>query len=270
MQIFFVKGTKVREDLQCRIDYFENCDRMNTGITWKFTDKKERVMSEKQERVLSQVLDHIRDKICSGVWTAGEKIPSETLLAQEIGVSRASVRSAYQYLAGLGVVASRKGSGTFLVDCQADSWDQARTRITSEDCQNIRQVLEFRRVLEPEACRMAACLGPPDLPEKLERRLADMTQWIETPTRSVPAGIAFHEAIAQASGNPLLEKSLHKVFWETRNSSAQIGLLTDGQAGIQFHTAILRSIRARDGQAAHDEMLAHLENTLRRLQNLCS
>lgn len=223
-------------------------------------------MVKNQERVASQILECVKDRIRSGEWAVGQKVPSEILLAQELGVSRASVRAAYQNLAGVGALVSRQGSGTFLVDCQVDGGDRTQTRITSEDCQNIRQVLEFRRILEPEGCRMAACLGPPELAEELERRLTDMERWLDTPSRYVPAGIAFHEAIARASGNALLEKSLHKVFLESRSSGEQIRLLADGEAGIRFHASILEAIRTRNGQAARDGMLEHLESTLRHLR----
>lgn len=223
-------------------------------------------MERKNACVVAGILEYIRDQIRSGAWTAGQRLPAETALAGELGVSRASVRSAYQHLAGLGALVSRQGSGTFLVDCQVDGWEQTEPRITSEDCQNIRQVLEFRRILEPEACRMAARLGTAELVEELEWRLASMTRWVGTPVRAVPEGIAFHEAIARASGNPLLEKSLHKIFLEARRSHEQISLLSDGEAGIRFHTGILEAIQARDGQAAYDWMREHLESTLREIR----
>ena len=219
----------------------------------------------KNERVTNQILAYVKEQITSGEWVLGQKVPSENQLAAELGISRASVRSAYQYLTGVGVLKSRQGSGTFLVDSQADGWDIAQNRITSEDCQDIHKVLEFRRILEPEACRMAAEHCTPEIFAELERCLKQMERGRGNPVKFVRADIEFHEAISRASGNSLLEKSLHKVFAETRNNHEQMNCLIGDYNGILYHTIILEALRKGDGQEAHDKMREHLEVTMRQV-----
>lgn len=219
----------------------------------------------KNERVIFQILDYAKERIHTGEWSAGQKIPSENQLAAELGVSRASVRSAYQYLTGLGVLVSRQGSGTFLVDCQVDKWDLSQSRITSADCRDIRQVLEFRRILEPEAARMAAERQVPGLVEELERWLGHMERWQGVSPRFVRADMGFHEAIACAAGNPLLEKSLRKVFFETRDNHEQLNVLVGDEIGIRCHAAILDAIRRGDGREAFRQMRQHMTATIRQV-----
>ena len=62
------------------------------------------------------VVDYVRRLIESGKFRAGDKLPPERELAQLIGVSRATVRAGLQSLATVGVVGSRRGSGTFVAD----------------------------------------------------------------------------------------------------------------------------------------------------------
>lgn len=220
----------------------------------------------KNERVTNQILAYVKEQIASGEWVLGQKVPSENQLAAELGISRASVRSAYQYLTGVGVLKSRQGSGTFLVDSQADGWDIAQNRITSEDCQDIHKVLEFRRILEPEACRMAVERYTPELFADLQHYLRQMERSRGNPAKFVRADMQFHGVICKASGNALLEKSLNKVFAETRNNHEQMNLLVGDYNGILYHTLILEAFRKGDAEEAYQKMKEHLEVTMREFQ----
>ncbi len=61
-------------------------------------------MKIRSESVTAQVVSYLRERITSGDWAVGEPIPSETRLVSELGVSRASVRSAIQYFIALGAL----------------------------------------------------------------------------------------------------------------------------------------------------------------------
>ena len=64
--------------------------------------------------VTNQVIAYLKQNIEDGIWKAGEKIPSENQLTKELGISRASVRTAIQHLAGIGVLESVHGKGTYV------------------------------------------------------------------------------------------------------------------------------------------------------------
>ncbi len=61
-----------------------------------------------------QIFDYIKRQIDNGVWKPGEKIPSETELAKELGVSRMSLRSGIKKANVLGLTETRTGEGTFV------------------------------------------------------------------------------------------------------------------------------------------------------------
>ena len=112
-------------------------------------------MKIKTVNITDQVVEYLKENIESGKWNIGEKIPSENQMVMELGVSRSSIRSALQYLIGIGVLKSYQGKGTFLINTQVENWDEAEYKITSEDCMDICKVLEFRKILEPGACVLA-------------------------------------------------------------------------------------------------------------------
>ena len=223
-------------------------------------------MITKSASITNQVIEYLKENIESGAWKVGEKIPSENQMVTDLGVSRSSIRTAVQYLIGLGVLKSYQGKGTFLIDRQVENWDEAQSKITSADCMDIYKVLEFRRILEPEACRMAVERYTPELFADLQHYLRQMERSRGNPAKFVRADMQFHGVICKASGNALLEKSLNKVFAETRNNHEQMNLLVGDYNGILYHTLILEAFRKGDAEEAYQKMKEHLEVTLREFQ----
>ena len=223
-------------------------------------------MITKSASITNPVIEYLKEKIESGAWKVGEKIPSENQMVTDLGVSRSSIRTAVQYLIGLGVLKSYQGKGTFLIDRQVENWDEAQNKITSADCMDIYKVLEFRRILEPEACRMAVERYTPELFADLQHYLRQMERSRGNPAKFVRADMQFHGVICKASGNALLEKSLNKVFAETRNNHEQMNLLVGDYNGILYHTLILEAFRKGDAEEAYQKMKEHLEVTMREFQ----
>lgn len=197
----------------------------------------------KNANITNQVIAYLKNNIESGVWAVGEKIPSENTMVADLGVSRSSIRAAVQHLIGLGVLTSYQGKGTFLVERQVENWDETQNKITAADCLDIYKVLEFRRILEPEACRMAVERYTPEVFADLQRCLRQMERGRGSPVKFVRADMQFHAVIARASGNALLEKSLNKVFAETRVYHERMNLIVGDYNGICCHTLILEAFR---------------------------
>ena len=220
-----------------------------------------------RSNVTEQVVQYCKDNINAGNWKVGEKIPSENQLTEILGVSRASVRTALQHLIGLGVLESQHGKGTFLLENQVDEKTESEYKITSEDCKDILKVLEFRRIIESEAARLATQNATPELLEKLQKYLDVMAanKGPEGQEEFVTADMQFHEAICAATQNPILEKSISKVFDETRKNHSQLRSLFGYRDGVYYHTLILSAIRSGDADSAHDLMFEHMQNAIDKL-----
>lgn len=222
-------------------------------------------MRIKNVNITEQVVEYLKENIESGEWAVGEKIPSENQMVEELGVSRSSIRPALQHLIGLGVLKSYQGKGTFLINDQVENWNDPENKITSEDCKDIWKVLEFRKILEPDACYLAVGHCTEETVKELEMYLEQMKNFKGDKPKFVRADLKFHEVICRTSENPLLEKSLHKVFMETRKNHEQMNELFGYESGLYHHSAILEAFRARDAQEAHDRMYRHLEAALEKL-----
>ena len=126
-------------------------------------------------------------------------------------------------------------------------------------------MLEFRQILEPDACRLAVKNCVPETSASFEAYLEQMEMFQGDRPKFVRADLKFHEVICRTSGNTLLEKSLHKVFAETRRNHEQMNELFGYESGIYYHTSILQAFRERDAQKAHDVMHRHLEAALEKM-----
>src|ERR1700680_2578443 len=104
----------------------------------------------------SAVVAHVRQLIDAGSLGPGARLPPQRDLARLVGVSRPTVRAGLRTLATLGVVRSRRGSGTYIPEgpptlgVEALSFLAALYRFTSDD------VHEARRILEAGAVALAA------------------------------------------------------------------------------------------------------------------
>jgi DNA-binding FadR family transcriptional regulator len=217
-----------------------------------------------RDSLVDQAIEWIRGEIASGHWPVGSRLPSEPVLAVTLGVSRNTVREAVRSLAHTGLLQVRQGDGTFV---KAPTEVEAVLRQHLKTAELI-HVFEARRPLETELARLAARRRThADLErvaEALDRR--DLAERQHDKETFVPADVAFHQAVAVAAHNPVLE-TLYRGFAGSLGASIE-GVLHDEQ---MFHRPSMWHYRLRDAIAAGDEEAAalaagaHLSETLQTL-----
>lgn len=218
------------------------------------------------QNVTEQIVAYFKENIQSGVWKVGEKIPSENQLTATLGVSRASIRQAVSHFTGIGVLESVHGKGTYLIDDQLEDNLYTGNKITSDDCSNIEKVLEFRRIVESETCYLATKNRTPELLEKLKQFVKIMKSSKENVEEFVTADISFHQEICKASQNPLIEKSMNKVFEENRKIQKLTRKIFGYHDGIHYHELILKAMNEGNAEQARKYMHEHMQNGIDRLQ----
>lgn len=216
--------------------------------------------------ITEQIIEYMKKNIEAGTWKVGEKIPSEKQLTEILGVSRASVRDAIKYFIGQGVLESVHGKGTFLLDYNVGRKIKVENTITSKDCENIQEVLEFRRIIESEACFLAAKKAMPEELKELERYLQKMYDNVEDKDTFLEADSSFHKEIGRISGNLLLEKSICNVFEESRAANRRLYDLFSYRNGTYYHQKILNAMKKGDAKEAKTAMYEHLQKTIERLK----
>ena len=207
------------------------------------------------------VVAHVRDLIDRGTIGPGGRLPAERDLAQQIGVSRPTVRAGLRTLAALGVVRSRRGSGTYIpagpptLGVEALSVLAALHRVTQDD------VFEARRILEVGAAGLAAERATPEQLATLADDVAGLFASLADRQRFLVHDIDFHRGIAAASGNPIVTSLVEMVsglYYERRRTTAERASDRDVRDAADAHRQIYHAVRAHDVDRARRAMNDHL------------
>ena len=110
----------------------------------------------KKVRVGEQVFRQMKGLLISGEWRPGDKLPSETELAEQFGISRITVRQALQRLSALNLIETRLGEGSFVKTVEIDQPLDNLISIAYLGTKTQSQVLEFRTILEVASAGLAA------------------------------------------------------------------------------------------------------------------
>jgi GntR family transcriptional repressor for pyruvate dehydrogenase complex len=208
-------------------------------------------------------------QIDKGVFARGIKLPTEAALAQAFGVSRTVIREAVSRLRNEGVIESRQGSGMFVTTSSV-----ARPlRIDYAEAigpDAVPQILELRRAIEAEVAAQAALRRSDEQMDVIDKALAAIAVAVEAGADGVAEDVAFHRAIAQATGNPYFLKTLS--FLHQYLEAAMIVTRHNEATREDFsrqvreeHAAIVAAVRARESAAARLAAQTHMINAARRL-----
>ena len=128
-------------------------------------------MDEKAKKISAseQVFEALQSQISSGVWKVGDRLPSEGELAERYGVNRLTVRVALQKLNALGVVETRTGSGTYVIEFDFEGYLRMASRFYGQSGM-MKNVTEFRNHMEIECARLAWERGTDEELAELGRR----------------------------------------------------------------------------------------------------
>ncbi len=215
---------------------------------------------------VSEVTRRLLDYFTSGSIEPGTRLPPERQLAASLGVGRSAIREALAALEILGIVTVRPGSGTYLRGSVSELLPQTLSWGMLLGAPKTRELIGVRHGLEVQAARLAATTitdqGLTNLAGHLDRMKAGRDRFDEF----VAADMRFHQEIADAADNHLLNEVLQSVrslirVWVERalNDSAHADLT------CAEHEAILVAIRARDPRAAAEAMSDHMDSAGHRL-----
>ena len=219
-------------------------------------------LSEEVGAVLDQ-------RIRSGEFAPGEKLPTEAQLSAQFSVSRAVVREAIARLKADGLVESRQGSGAFVAKrLGAASFRMAAGPVAEP--QTAADVFELRLIVEAASAERAALRRTPEALAAIAEALARMEAALETGDAGAEADDAFHCAIAAASGNPLIRRFVEFVsqeFSDSRHPTWSREGRSHGLAQVaqDEHRAVFEAIAAGNPAAARAAAQQHLVNAAARL-----
>jgi GntR family transcriptional regulator, transcriptional repressor for pyruvate dehydrogenase complex len=207
------------------------------------------------------VVAHVRQLIDRGALGPGARLPAERDLAQQVGVSRPTVRAGLRTLAALGVVRSRRGSGTYIPDGPPTLGVEALSFIAALHKFSVDDVYEARRILEVGAAGLAAERATPDQLATLADDVSELFASLTDRQVFLVHDINFHRSIAAASGNPIVASMVEMVsalYSERRRTTVERAVDRDLRDAAEAHRQIYQAIRARDVERARRAMHDHL------------
>jgi len=210
----------------------------------------------------NETFNHILAIIAAQGYEPGTKIPSESELVITIGVSRNTVRTALNRLNALGILEVRHGEGYFLKDINVDVFTNLQLPILLEAYSNVETLTEFRIGVEPQGAALAAAKATADDLESMERALSLSHEHISDKERYALYDMDFHLAIARASGNSIIARSIEmlKALY-TVWLRGFIRVHGNTRSNV-FHHQLFEAIRNHDADTAREVMTAHLTDVL--------
>ncbi|WP_114257761.1 FCD domain-containing protein [Streptomyces sp. Go-475] len=207
-----------------------------------------------------EAMDKIKAMIVAGELAPSSRLPKEEILAAQLGLSRNSLREAVRALTAMRILTVRQGDGTYVSSLEphllleslsfASDVSQGRTAL---------QLLQVRRLLEPQATGLAAAL----LTSEDLRELGDILERSKsaaTVEEFIAHDIAFHVRIVEAVGNPVLSMLLRVL--STRTQRVRIVRGSQARRAVdnahRDHQQILGALKARDALLAASAATVHI------------
>jgi len=207
-----------------------------------------------------QVVRHIAKLIEEGRLRPGDRLAAERELAQELGISRPTVRAGLHALAAMGVIESRQGAGTFIIDGPPRLGAGPLSFLAALHGFKREEIFEARKVLEVGAAGLAAERGITDRLAPMAEEVTGMFANMNEPQTYLVHDVRFHRAVAAASGNPVLlalVEMVSSLVYEQRRLTVEHAL--DLKESAEMHRRIYQAIRDRDAERARAEMARHLD-----------
>lgn len=218
------------------------------------------------ESAMSQtdvVVFGIKRMILDGELAPGDQLPIEKDLAPRLGVSRSSLREGVRALSIMGVLESRRGSGTYVTALDASLLLAPMGFVVDlQHSAGVQQVHSVRRFLETEAAELAALrISAQEVEEaeaifeRAEAAIAD-----EDHETVLECDMAFHRLVAEASGNAVLASLIEALSSRTVRGRMWRSISAEGAdaATIAEHRAILRALADGQPSVARIRMANHL------------
>jgi GntR family transcriptional repressor for pyruvate dehydrogenase complex len=217
--------------------------------------------------VSDRVVDRILARIASGEWGPGHRLPGERQLAEEMGVSRVSVRAALQGLKTQGYLDAVQGGGTRVI-ASTSTMEPGLVELVRASRENLRDLAEIRCNIEVWAARRSAVNASDQQIGEMAGILAAAEDDLVRGKHKAEHDLRFHLAVAKASGSGVY---MHIVGFIRGILEEQVAFHryelfptpADDAAILAQHRAVLDGIQRRDPQAAADAMLAHLGGVVR-------
>jgi DNA-binding FadR family transcriptional regulator len=216
-----------------------------------------------------QIVEDALRRIGSGEIQEGTAFTTESALCATYGVSRSVARDAVRSLAARGVLTVSQGAASVVAPRRFwNVLDPLFLAVNSGEEYYI-ELQEAREQIEPRLAALAATRASAEAVAELARLNDELASVPDDPERHADLDVRFHEAVAIASGNPVLvslHHSLTSLGYRTRRASAEIPGAVD--RAVEWHRQVIDALRTGDPLVAEAAMRLHLHQVRSELTSL--
>ncbi|AIR90182.1 FadR/GntR family transcriptional regulator [Pseudomonas cremoricolorata] len=208
--------------------------------------------------VVNSVVDKLRQALARGQWRSGEMLPGQRELAEQLGISRPSLREAVTVLETLGLLRSLPGKGVLVLDVDSATLAQAGESVAAA---SLADVLQLRYTLEPFIVGLVAQSANSQDIGQLRLTLMDMREALEANDgeAGVSAYIAFHEELFALTTNPIFQSVVQQTGNALKQSADMLRKSPEHLAArLAENEAVVRAIREKNSAQASAQMRRHI------------
>jgi len=218
-------------------------------------------MTKAYEEVAARLREEIQDRVLP----TGARLPNEVVLAEQFGVSRATLREALRLLAAQNLIRTAKGAGggSYVTVPSADNLSESLRSglglLTAAEDVTLEELLEVRELLEVPAAEIAARRRADEHVDRLRAAIPGEPLRLGTQEQFV-YNADFHSIVIEACGNTLLMIAAQPIFAVLQTRLARSRLGRKFHIAInEHHREIAGAIDAGNERAAREQMYEHLE-----------
>ncbi|OXT07863.1 GntR family transcriptional regulator [Thermoanaerobacterium thermosaccharolyticum] len=225
----------------------------------------------KSERVFENIIEQIKVNIYNGNLSKGSKLPSERDLSDILNVSRASIREALSALEILGILETKPGGGTYIVNNVSNAIIETMSLALALENDET-EFIELRKILESESAYIAA-------QKHDEESISEMKKYFEMmgkdfdEDQNTYADENFHRALCRATKNKLLYDIVEALSIGVDNYivNSRKRLMSNPknlELLYQQHKNILESIEDGKADDAREYVIEHINFVQEELRKL--
>ena len=220
----------------------------------------------KRQTITSQVIEHVLGLIKAGNLKAGDKLPTQKELTENLGISRTCVREAMKSLESLGLVEIRAKIGTVVLNQSHGALFGAEHLIDIVRSEQVDSLMDMRNILEVGLAALASERA--QLSDLIAMRTAveSHKRALESDRIAHFADLEFHFAVARAAKNPIALRMLEMIIEPlTEQRILTNSIPGASEDGLRDHYKILKAIDERKPEKARQVMLEHMQTAARYL-----
>lgn len=227
--------------------------------------KKSPFRLETKRSLAEQVADRITKLIVDGDLVAGDRLPPEVDLADQMGVSRTALREGMRTLEAKGLLEIQPGVGTVVREVGHDQLVEPLSLYVevSDGAISVEEFYAVRTILETEVASLAAVSRTDADVEVLRGFMTDMENSVGDVDAFATSDASFHEALAKMTTNPLLGLLIGALRVLLEEHIREVVVHIDPVVDvIPYHAAILDAVEAGDSELARQAMEDHLTKVM--------